>query len=285
MRFAITGCDRYAGVFEAFLAAGWTPVKLFSGPASNPFSANNKMMAMAKRHGCPAQLTRISDDDLADLAQRSCDALIVASYDWRIGNWPAHLRYAVNFHPSPLPIGRGPYPLPRAILEGRDKWGMTCHKITPEFDSGDMLAIEEFAMHGEESHETLNLKLQMAAGRLASRLAQNFTALWEQASPQGGGEYWPLFTEAERTLDYNAPVATISRVLRAFGNLECFATLNGEKIYVRQALVWPDAHGFRPGSVVHVNGQHVVVAARDGMVALLDWGLIPSASIQNPPAN
>ncbi len=279
MRFAITGCDRYAGVFEAFLGAGWTPVKLFSTPVNNPLSTNVKMMALAKRHGCAIQLTRMNDNDLRDLAERGCEALIVASYDWRIGDWSPHLQYAVNFHPSPLPLGRGPYPLPRAILEQHRSWAMTSHKIAPEFDSGDILAREEFGLHAEENHESLNLKLQMAARRLAHRLAHNFEGYWRSAEPQGPGEgeYWPVFTEAERTLDFNAPVSAISRMLRAFGKLECFGWLNGERIFVRQALAWPEPHTLRPGTVMHVNGQEVVVAAMDGAVALLDWGLIPSA--------
>jgi len=291
MRFAITGCDRYASVFEEFLAAGWTPVKFFSAPSNNALSTNVKMTALAKRHGSAIQMTRMNDDDLRDLAEHGCDALIVASYDWRIGDWTPHLQYAVNFHPSPLPVGRGPYPLPRAILEQRASWAMTSHKISPEFDSGDILAREEFGLYAEESHESLNLKLQMAAGRLARRLAHNFEGLWQDAKPQGAGDYWPVFTEAERTLDFNAPVAAVSRMLRAFGRLECYGWLNGERIFVRQALAWPERHTLRPGTVLHVNGQEVVVASQDGVVALLDWGLIPPAPTpspappQNPPAN
>jgi methionyl-tRNA formyltransferase len=78
-------------------------------------------------------------------------------------------------------------------------------------------------------------------------------------------------------------------MLRAFGNLECYGRLNGERIYVRRALGWPEKHHAKPDSVVHVNGQEVVVAVQDGFVALLDWGLIPpppaSEPPQNPPAN
>lgn len=287
MRFAITGCDRYLKVFEEFLRAGWEPVKLFTCPATNLLSANLRVTKLAERRGIPVQQTRMGEDDLRELCDLGCEALIVASYDWRIGNWPAYLRYAINFHPSPLPTGRGPYPLVRAILEDRRSWAMTCHKIAPEFDSGDILATETFALHPQECHESLNLKLQMASGRLARRVAANFEALWSQAEPQSGGEYWPLFTSAERTVDFTNPVETILRQLRAFGSLECFAFANGEPIYVRRAIGWTEAHGIAPNTVAHVDNHTMVIAARDGYIALLDWGLLPPPQVtpQNPPAN
>jgi methionyl-tRNA formyltransferase len=277
MRFAITGCDRYARVFEEFVAAGWTPVKLFSAQPVNRLSANEHVISLARRHGCPVQFTRMGETDLDDLAQRGCEALIVASYDWRIPHWRDKLHYAVNFHPSPLPLGRGPYPLPRAILEQRKRWAMSAHRIEHAFDSGDLLAMEEFGLDESESHETLNLKLQMAGGRLARKLAPSFIELWDAAQPQGKGEYWPAFSEAERTVDFHASVADILRKLRAFGVLECYGHLNGQRIYVRHAYGWPEPHNLGPETVVHVNGSDVVLAVKDGFIALTDWGILPPA--------
>jgi len=275
MRFAITGCDRYLNIFEAFLHAGWEPVKLFSVPASNLLDANNRIVKLAERRGVDVQMTRMQDTDLAELGERGCDALIVASYNWRIGDWSPHLKYAVNFHPSPLPIGRGPYPAVRAILEDRRTWGLTCHKLAADFDSGDILCAEDFALHDQECHESLNLKLQMASGRLARQVAENLPVLWEQATPQGSGEYWPLFTSRDRTVDFSQTVATILRQLRAFGTLQCFGFANEEPIYIQRAIGWPEAHGNRPNAVVHVDNHTLIIAAKDGYIALLEWGLIP----------
>jgi methionyl-tRNA formyltransferase len=115
-------------------------------------------------------------------------------------------------------------------------------------------------MHEEESHETLNLKLQMAGGRLARQLAPSFAELWNAAQPQGAGEYWPVFSEAERTLNFHGKVTDALRMLRAFGVLECYGHLNGQRIYVRQAYGWPETHHLAPETVVHVNGSDVVLA-------------------------
>ncbi len=274
VRFAITAVDRYLGVFEAFIAAGWQPVKLFTAPLDNRREHNQAVLTLAQRLGIEVQISRMRPRDLDDLAQRGCEVLVVASYDWRIPEWRPYLRHAINFHPSPLPEARGPYPAVRAILEGRRQWGVTCHQISEQFDSGDILAQELFALGDRECHDSLDLRVQMAASRLASRVAADFPALWAAAQPQGAGSYWPRWREEERFIDFATPVAAIDRHVRAFHCVESLAQVNGVLLFVRRVAVWAEAHDYAPGTLVHSNGQKLVLAATDGYVALLEWSVI-----------
>ena len=136
MRFAITATDEFLGVFEAFVRAGWQPLKLFSGTAPGEADLQHSAIAFAERHHAAIQLSRMTEDDLRGLRDQKCDALIVASYKWKIPDWEPYLKYAVNFHPSPLPEGRGPRPAIQAILEKRNVWAVTCHRVTRRFDEG-----------------------------------------------------------------------------------------------------------------------------------------------------
>jgi methionyl-tRNA formyltransferase len=281
MRFAITLTDRYLPVLEALLAAGWQPVKLFTSPVDDRIFHNKLSLERAQQLDIPVQISRMLDADLLDLKARGCDALVVASYRWRIGEWQPHLRYAVNFHPSPLPIGRGAYPVVRAILDGHAQWGITCHKVAKRFDSGDILAQESFPIAADECHETLDLKTQLASGILAGRVAADFETLWRDAATQGEGSYWKLFTDADRTLDFHQPVERIMRTVRAFGEYECIAKVAEAQIYVRRAVAWPAKHTLAPGTVAHNSAMRLVVAASDGYVGLLEWSLIaPDALAQ-----
>jgi len=189
VRFAITAIDRYLGVFDAFVGAGWTPLRLFTVPAKSEQANQKAVIAYAERNGATIQLSKMTALDLAELRERGCEALVVASYDWKVCDWRPFLKYAVNFHSSPLPDGRGPYPVVRAILQDRAVWGVTCHQLSPEIDRGDILAAEEFPLQPGECHESLDLKIQMAARRLAGRVASQFVELWRQAKPQSGGSY------------------------------------------------------------------------------------------------
>jgi methionyl-tRNA formyltransferase len=273
MRFAITCIDRYLGVFEAFLAAGWTPVKLFTVPVDNRLEHNTAVIARAQALGIPVQISPMRQSDLEDL-NGCCDALVVAGYNWRIGDWAPHLKYAVNFHPSPLPVGRGPYPAVRAILDGHQNWGVSCHRLERDFDAGAILSQEDFSLAPEECHESLDIKCQFAMKRLAHRVAANFAPLWQAAAAQCGGSYWPRWTDAERTLDFAQPVERVMRHLRAFGLLESLARVNGNLLYVRRATGWVQQHGNRPGAVVHIDNRTIVVAAADGYIGLIEWSMM-----------
>ena len=271
MRFAFAGFDRWRVVFDAFVAAGWEPVALYSIPVDNRLDFNSELVERADKLRIPVQLSRIDEDDLRWLAERQCEALIVAGYNWKIPAWQPYLRHAANFHPSPLPDGRGPYPAMRAILEGRREWGVSCHRIDADFDTGEIVDAECFPLDADEWHETLQLKLLMAARRLATRVARDFDRLWNERRPQGAGSYWPRLADAERTIDFARPVAEVMRVVRACGNVESIAPLFGTTVHVRRATAWQEAHTYEPGQIVHQYRRWVVVAAQDGFVALLEW--------------
>ncbi|MGD0960590.1 MAG: formyltransferase family protein [Methylomonas sp.] len=275
MKFAITATDRFLGVFEAFAGAGWQALKLFTIPVTHPLSNQQAVIAFAQRHNAAIQLSRMTERDLAELSEQGCEALIVASYDWKIHDWRPYLRYAVNFHSSPLPDGRGPYPVSRAILENRPYWGVTCHQITPKIDQGPIIAVENFPLQSDECHESLDLKIQLAAKRLAGRVAQNFAPLWDQAQPQQPGHYWPKTAFQERNINFKQPVAAILRHIRAFGSTESIALLNNNGFVVKRAVGWLESHQFPAGQIVHAFNKTLVVTASDGYIGLLDCDLLP----------
>lgn len=283
MRFAMATNDAHQCVLEAFLKEGWELVKLFVSPG-DWIDNTEQVVSRGIALNVPVQQSPLRVEDLADLQRQDCTALIVASYRWKIPPWQEHLAYAVNFHPSPLPMARGPYPLIRAILESHRQWAVTCHQINGKFDQGDILDHEPFALDPDETHESLRLKTQMAAGRLATRVATDFPAAFAGAVPQGPGSYWTYWRDEERTLDFTSPVDAVLRQIRAFGLIGCLATVNDLTIHVRHAKVWRESHGNRLGAVVHSSNLSIVVAALDGFVAITEWSFhAPGAITSNIP--
>jgi methionyl-tRNA formyltransferase len=286
MRFAIAAAsDRYLGVFESFVNAGWKPVKLFTAGGADKFDEQAGVISCAEKNGASVQQSRLIESNFNELHDLQCDALIVAGYLWKIPAWDAHLKYAVNFHPSPLPHGRGAYPAVRAILEKWDHWAVTCHKLAPAFDSGDILAAEKFPLDANECHERLDLKIQMASGRLAARVAAQFTDLWDNAVPQQGGDYWKKPALWERVIDFSKPVEEILRHINAYGANVTLAKLDGEWFGVTRAVGWPEAHSFKPGNVVHTYNRSVVVAALDGFIGLTELDIAPENLAQEIEAS
>ncbi|HEX2552383.1 MAG TPA: formyltransferase family protein [Microvirga sp.] len=271
MRFAFAGIDFLGDAFFTLIERGWQPVKLFSRPCDGVYDFNEATIARARSLRVPVQSTRIRPADLADLRSLDCQALVVAGYPWLVTGWEEHVPYALNFHPSPLPEGRGPYPLFQAILEGRSDWGMSVHVLAPAFDTGAVLAQDRFDLSPDETHDTLLARCQMAVKRLSARLSTELPDLWENAAPQGPGSYWPRVTERQRTLDWNGTVAEVLRTVRAFGSIETIAKVNGKRLFVWSATGWSEPHRFAPGTLAHKHRRHLVIAVRDGFVQLTGW--------------
>ena len=274
-RFAFTASDRYLGVVKAFIERGWEPVKLFTAPIYSHMADNKMVIDLSQQRKLPIQLSPMTATSMAQLQDMGCDLLVLASYQWRIGDWSPYLPRAINFHPAPLPQYRGPYPMVLGILDGRPTWATTCHKVAAEFDTGDIIAAREFIVSAQECHESLDLKTQIETMQLAAHVAQNIDTLWDQAVPQTGGNYVPMWTDANREIDFSRSAAEIDLQLRAFGNFECLATVNNVKYHVRRALCWAIGHNCTPGTLAYVDGTKYVIACKDGFVALLDWYLFP----------
>ena len=279
MNFAITATDRFLGVFEAFVNAGWKPLKLFTIPMTHPLSSQQAVIAYAQMHNAAIQLSRMTEDDLAELRDRGCETLIVASYDWKILDWRPYLKYAVNFHSSPLPDGRGPYPAPRAILESKPRWGVTCHQVSPKIDAGDILAADLFPLQADECHESIDLKIQMSAKRLAAKVAGDFESLWRQAQPQTKGNYWPKPELADRIIDFAQPVEQIMRHIRAYGGTESLARINNTWFVIKRAVGWTERHQYAPGVIAHIFNHSIVMTAQDGYIGLLECENVPAQMI------
>lgn len=271
MRFAFAGIDFLGDVFETLIAKGWQPVKLFSRPCDSIYDFNDVTVSRARALRLPIQMSRIVPADLAALKASGCNVLVAAGYPWLIKGWEQHVPYALNFHPSPLPNGRGPYPLFKAILDGASDWGVTAHVLEPAFDTGPIIAQKHFPLNPQETHDTLLAKCQMAAKDIASELAENLPRLWDEAQPQGPGTYWPRITQTERTIGWTGSVEDVLRTIRAFGSIETFAQVDSRYIYVWEASGWQEGHGFKPGALVHKHRKHMVVAVKDGFVQITGW--------------
>jgi len=271
MRFAFAGIDFLGDVFETLLARGWEPVKLFSRPCDSIYDFNDATTARARALKLPIQMSRILPADLAGLRAMGCQALVVAGYPWLITGWERHVPFAVNFHPSPLPLGRGPYPLFQAILEELPEWGVTAHALEPAFDTGAIVAQRRFSLSRDETHDTLLAKCQMASKAIAAELADALPSLWQDAKPQGPGSYWPRVTQTQRTVSWAGRVGDVLRTIRAFGSIEAFAQIDSRYVYVWGATGWQEPHPYRPGTLVHKHRKHLVVAAGDGFIQVTGW--------------
>ncbi len=152
MKTVYLGIDLLKPVLDALLRERCEVLKLFTCPVDNVTEFNTSVIHTAQERGIPYTLDRITAADLDELAEQGCELLVCAGYYHRV---PVSAAFPmVNFHPTPLPVGRGSWPMPRLILEGAELGGVTAHEMAADFDTGNILLQERFALDRREDHGT-----------------------------------------------------------------------------------------------------------------------------------
>ena len=273
-KIAFLGYDFFYSCFETLVENNYTIQWLYTIETDNVVNFNNKIVAKAKEIGAEISFNKITKNEIKKLKESGCDLIISAAYPYRLpveNNSP----YMVNIHPSLLPIGRGPWPLPIVILKGLSESGVTIHKVAEEFDAGDILIQKSFPILKDENLETLSVRSQIVARDLLIELLSNFDDKWKNCKPQGSGEYWPMPTFDDRTLNWDLPVAEIDRVARAFGKFDSLATFDSKDWVIQDITVWEEKHNFETGRLIHQTNREVLITALDGYVCVRFFSIDP----------
>jgi methionyl-tRNA formyltransferase len=144
------------------------------------------MASLGRIDGFP---TRDINQHTAYIAGLKPDLIVSAFFNQRIGESITALAPALNIHPSLLPAFKGVDPVFYARLRGAPL-GVTVHRISPELDSGDLIAQQAWDPGGSVLASTVALY-----ARGAQLLVDS---LGKPAQPQkGAGNYdsWPTRAE------------------------------------------------------------------------------------------
>lgn len=225
MKIAYLGIDLLLPVLQTLLDEGCEILKVFTSRTDNVTEFNTAVIQTAKEHGIPYTEQMITETDLRALSKAGCSLLVCAGYYDRIPVTQAFPM--VNFHPSPLPLGRGAWPMPWIILKEIVVGGITVHKIVEKLDAGDILLQEIFYVGAGETLATYMDKVSALIPGMVKRLLKNLPLLLEKARPQGESTYWPTPTAKQWTVRNEMSAAEADRILRAFYGYECLYEKEG----------------------------------------------------------
>jgi methionyl-tRNA formyltransferase len=188
---------------------------------------------VADRHGLPL----VTAEELYADPPSGVDVVISFLY-WRLIREPLISLGRIgclNFHPAPLPDLRGLGGYNVAILEGFDRWGVSCHFVDEHFDTGDLVSVARFPLdHANATAFSLDLESQDRLFGLFQRVMGAAIAGEElPRTPQESGRY--VDREEFERLRRVQPGDDLERKLRAF---------------------WYPPY---PGAVVEVDGRDVTL--------------------------
>lgn len=266
LRIAYAGHDFFSSCLAALLQRSDVEVVLCL--TSTPEHPVGNVVRLAHQAGIPVVYGRPTDAVVATFNDLQVDLLVSAAYLYRIPVDRLVTRWAVNVHPSLLPEGRGPNPLPYLVDEGREFCGITLHELTHEFDAGDVLLQESIALADGDGFDELFLRLFAAAPQLLNRLLDDVDKYFLAKRPQESGSYWPEHTPDQRLLVAGRAFVRDALALHTkFGAVGVLVQLADERrVNTDRVTAVECVHDYTPGTVVArlVNGW--VVALVNGLM-------------------
>ena len=275
MKIAYCGYDFFSACLSELLANEIDVYRVFTVPCDNRIDFNEYIHEICHQYKLPVTEQHINEKMLQQLEKEGCELIITAAYQHKIPDLSATGIKGINIHPTLLPQGRGVMPLPWVILKQLQQSGITIHKLSDEFDAGDILLQKSFAISDSENMQTLSARCQMLAKDMMLDVIKRFDHYWDNAAPQSGPvSFWGRPTQEQRTLDWHNSVAEIDRMSRAYAKTGCYARFDDNDWVVYGLKAWEQAHDFKVGEVVHKTNTEMIVAAADGLVSLLYFELV-----------
>jgi natural product biosynthesis luciferase-like monooxygenase protein len=196
---------------ERWLARGF--------PLSGVISQAPRVRAWAEQRGLP--WVALEGDWIRSAAGLAADYLLAITHLELLPPEALALgrRATINFHDGPLPDLRGLYCPVWALIEGRERYGISWHLVDAGIDTGALVEQTEFELHPGDTSLTLNTRCFEAALEGFEALLDQLASGTLRSSPQAGAP-GRLFRGKDRPrgaglLDWSQPAERLERLVRA----------------------------------------------------------------------
>ena len=261
---------------EALLQSDDQVVGVVSQP-DRPKGRGHQLVAppvklVAERAGIPVlQPLKIRTADfLQALSAWQPDLIAVAAYG-RILHAPILQlppRGCVNVHGSLLPKYRGAAPVQWAVINGETETGITTMLMDEGMDTGPMLLQEKLDILPDDTAGTLAPRLAEFGGRLLVDTIAQLKAgtLMPRKQDDGQATMAPLLKKEDGLIDWTMNAISLANRVRGLSPWPGAYTFFGEERWnIWKAVSTRGATTEKPGTVVTVNKQAIVVATGDGL--------------------
>lgn len=280
MRIAIIGQQAFGkAVLEAFIERGDEVAGVFCAP-EKPGSRPDPLRLAAEERGLNLfQFPNLKGDEAA-AALAALDADIgVMTYVLQFApqsfvNIPRH--GMIQYHPSLLPLYRGPSSINWPIIKGDSETGLTIFRPTDGLDEGPVILQETVPVGPEDTVGSVYFDHLFPLGVQAMlKAADSVVAGRHSETPQDEAmaSYEGWCRDAESRIDWGAHIDQIHNLIRGCDPAPgAWTVVNGIKVHLfsaRKQLVrrFADVQG-KPGEIVSIGEQSIHVAAQGGVIEI-----------------
>jgi methionyl-tRNA formyltransferase len=279
MRIVIVGQQAFGkAVLEAFVARGDEIVGVFAAP-DKPGSRPDPLVAAAEEHKFPVfRFPKYSAPEAMDaLKELNADigvmAYVLLFAPPEFCAIPKH--GMIQFHPSLLPLHRGPAAIPWAIIRGRSETGLTIFRPTPGLDEGPVILQKRVEIGPNDTSASLYFDKIFPLGveallQAADLVTAGRATEWTQDENAATYEGW--VREAEARVNWANHVDFVYDLIRGCNPAPGAWTTHGEqKLYLFDAKkvmapTFGAVRGKKLGEVVSAGPEGLRIHAQGGFV-------------------
>jgi methionyl-tRNA formyltransferase len=183
-------------------------------------------------------------------------------------------RGTLNIHASLLPKYRGAAPIQAAILDGVSRTGVSIMRMVQQLDAGPVILQLPTDITDDETYGELALRLsELGAAAIIEALALlEIGKAIESPQDESAATYAPKIDRDATRIDWTKDAQAVARIVRAYDPRPGAFTVveeGGAQVKVFGARFAPSTSADRPGEVISVDTDGVVVACGQGAVRLL----------------
>lgn len=271
--------DFAAAALEALVQAGHEITAVVTQPDKAKGRSKELVFSPVKecavKHGIPVmQPRRIKTPEaIEELKKYEADVYVVAAFGQILSQEILDIPKfrSINIHASLLPKYRGASPIQHVIIDGEEKTGITIMQMDAGIDTGDMLYTKELIIEPTDNFETLHDKL-CALG--AEAIVEALPLLEEGkltpvAQDHEKSCYAGMITKEMGNIDFTKPATAIERLVRGMNPWpSAYTFYQGKQMKVWEAELAPNGGNGKPGEVLEVTKNEIVVATGEGALAL-----------------
>ncbi|WP_338469868.1 methionyl-tRNA formyltransferase [Niallia sp. XMNu-256] len=221
----------------------------------------------AEKHGIPVfQPEKIrQSEELQTILDLNADLIVTAAFGQIL---PKELLDAprfgcINVHASLLPELRGGAPIHYAIIQGKEKTGITIMYMVEKLDAGDILTKVEVPILEDDNVGTMHDKLSQAGAKLLSNTIP--ALLNKELTPKKQDEALATFAynikRDQEKIDWTSPGETIYNHIRGLNPWPvAYTVLQGTVIKVWQASKVPTSKQAAPGTIISIEEDGFIIA-------------------------
>jgi methionyl-tRNA formyltransferase len=294
MRVVIVGQQAFGKtVLEAFIARGDTVAGVFAAP-DKPGSRPDPLVVAAEERKLPVFRfpKYLAPEALAALKECNADigvmAYVLLFAPPEFCAIPKH--GMIQFHPSLLPLHRGPASIPWAIIRGRSETGLTIFRPTPGLDEGPVILQKRVAIGPNDTAASLYFDKIFPLGveallQAADLVTAGRATEWTQDEKEATYEGW--VREAESRINWASHVDFVYDLIRGCNPAPgAWTTFGEQKLYLFDAkkIMAPTfgaVRGKKLGEVVSAGPEGMRIHAQGGFVEVSRLRLGDGAKVKS----